>query len=195
MEKQDTNCPVKLTNSQPRTAKSARIRILVVDDDRAVRNTTRQWLESCTRFEVVAEAADGVEALCAVGEYLPDIVLMDISMPSMNGLEATAWLTQRFPQVRVIIHTVSTDRNNVRRAFEAGAAAYLVKASYARLAFVIDEVAAGRPFIGLWGPMENPGESDSKSKKQEQLQTQPPSPVANQAAEPRDKLLREKKSV
>ena len=98
MEKQDTNCPVKLTNSQPRATKSTRIRILVVDDDAAVRYATRQWLEMCTRFEVVAEATDSVEAVCAVGEYLPDIVLMDIGMPSMNGLEATARLTQRFPQ-------------------------------------------------------------------------------------------------
>jgi DNA-binding NarL/FixJ family response regulator len=182
-------------NPQLPATKSNRIRILIVDDDRAVRYATRQWLEMCTRFEVVAEAADGVEAVCAVGEYLPDIVLMDISMPSMNGLEATAWLSRRFPQVRVIIHTGSTDTNNVRKAFEAGAAAYLAKASYARLAFVIDEVAAGRPYLDLRGPLENPGESDSKSKKQEQLRTQPPFPVANQAAEPRDKLLRERKSV
>jgi two-component system response regulator DegU len=168
-------------NSQPLVTKSTRIRLLVVDDDCAVRYATRQWLELCTRFEIVAEAADGVEALCAVGEYLPDIVLMDISMPSMNGLEATAWLTQRFPQVRVIIHTVSTDPRHVQRAIQAGAAAYLVKASYTRLALVIDEVAAGRPYIGLWGPLGNPGKSDSESGKQGLRQVQPPVPVGNQS--------------
>ena len=158
MERQVTNCPVELTNSQSPPSKSARIRILVVDDDATVRYATRQWLESCTRFEVVAEAADGIEALRAVSKCPPDIVVMDISMPSMSGLEATAQLTQRFPQVRVIIHTASPDTNNVRKAFEAGAAAYLVKSSYARLALAIDEVAAGRPYIGLWGHLEYPEE-------------------------------------
>ena len=182
-------------NSQPLATKSTRIRILVVDDDRAVRDAIRQWLELCTRFEVVAEAADGVEALCTVGEYLPDIVLMDISMPSMNGLEATAWLTQRFPQVRVIIHTASTDAHHVQRAIQAGAAAYLVKASYTRLALVIDEVAAGRAFIGLRGSQGNPVESNSESEKQERQHVQPPVPVGNQSAEIRDKLFIERKSV
>lgn len=158
MEKQVTNYPVELTSPQFPATTSARIRIMIVDDDTAVRYATRQWLELCTRFEVVAEAADGIEALRAVGECLPDIVVMDISMPSMSGLEVTAQLAQRFPQVRVIIHTVSTDSHYVRKAIQAGAAAYLVKASYARLALVIDEVAAERPYIELWGPLENPGE-------------------------------------
>jgi two-component system response regulator DegU len=151
---------MKSIDPQPPTTKATRIRIVVVDDDDAVRYAIRQWLESCTRFEVVAEARDGMEAVRLVDEWLPDIVLMDISMPSMNGLDATAQLTQRFPQVRVIIHTVSTDVHDVRQAIQAGAAAYLVKASNARLALVIDEVADGKSFIGLCGPVENPGQED-----------------------------------
>jgi len=139
--------------SSSSATKPARIRLLIVDDDDSFRYAIRQWLESCTRFEVVGEARDGMEAVRLVGECLPDIVLMDISMPSMNGLEATAHLTQRFPQVRVVIHTVSTNPQNVRKALQAGAAAYLVKASNTRLALVIDEVAAGKTYVDSSVPM------------------------------------------
>jgi DNA-binding NarL/FixJ family response regulator len=102
-------------------------RIVVVDDHPVVRGGLVGWLAAQPDLEVVAEAADGLEALAAVAEHEPDVVLMDLRMPRMDGVTATGRIAAAHPGVRVLVlPTYDTDADIVR-AVEAGAAGYLLK--------------------------------------------------------------------
>ena len=105
------------------------IRVLVVDDHAILRDGIRSLLESQKDILVVGEAGDGSEALEAIGTLLPDIVLMDISMPKTNGLEATRLIKERFPHVKVLILTQHDNREYIAPALGAGASGYVLKRS------------------------------------------------------------------
>lgn len=105
------------------------IRVLVVDDHAILRDGIRSLLESQDDILVVGEAGDGSEALEATGTLLPDIVLMDISMPKTNGLEATRLIKERFPHVKVLILTQHDNREYIAPALKVGAAGYVLKRS------------------------------------------------------------------
>jgi len=105
------------------------IRVLVVDDHAILRDGIRSLLESQEDIIVVGEASDGSEAVELVGKLLPDIVLMDISMPKTNGLEATRSIKERFPQVNVLILTQHDNREYIAPALGAGASGYVLKRS------------------------------------------------------------------
>lgn len=105
------------------------LRILLVDDHALVRAGMRSLLRELPGVEVVAEAADGAEALAAAERERPDIVLMDIAMKGMNGLEAAARLRERLPEAKVVILSMHTSEEYVLLALRAGAAAYLIKDS------------------------------------------------------------------
>lgn len=105
------------------------IRVLVVDDHAILRDGIRSLLESQEDIVVVGEASDGAEAIELVGNLLPDIVLMDISMPKTNGLEATKVIKERLPQVKVLILTQHDNREYIAPALEAGASGYVLKRS------------------------------------------------------------------
>lgn len=105
------------------------IRVLVVDDHAILRDGIRSMLESQEDIIVVGEAGDGAEALEFVGKLQPDIVLMDISMPKTNGLEATRLIKERFPQVKVLILTQHDNREYIAPALGAGASGYVLKRS------------------------------------------------------------------
>ena len=105
------------------------LRILLVDDHALVRAGMRSLLREIDGVEVVAEASDGVEALAAAERERPDVVLMDIAMKGMNGLEAAARLRERQPSARIIILSMHTSEKYVLLALRAGAAAYLIKDS------------------------------------------------------------------
>ena len=107
----------------------ARLRILLVDDHALVRAGMRSLLRDLPEVEVVAEAADGAEALAVAERERPDVVLMDIAMKGMNGLEAAARLRERMPVVKVVILSMHTSEEYVLLALRAGAAAYLIKDS------------------------------------------------------------------
>jgi YesN/AraC family two-component response regulator len=101
------------------------VRVLIVDDRIRSREGLRALLATSPEIEVVGEAANGQDAVRLVDEQQPDVVLMDIRMPGMNGLEATQYIKSRYPQVQVIALTLyTTYRSN---ALTAGAAAFLVK--------------------------------------------------------------------
>ena len=102
------------------------IRVLLVDDHELVRAGLRALLQSA-EFEVVGAAADGPEALRCVEELLPDVVLMDLSMPGMDGAEATRQIRTAFPAVQVAVLTSSGDGQRVWEALDAGAVGYLLK--------------------------------------------------------------------
>lgn len=105
------------------------IRVLVVDDHAILRDGIRSILESQEDVIVVGEASDGAEALEFVSKLLPDIVLMDISMPNTNGLEATRLIKERYPQVKVLILTQHDNREYIAPALGAGASGYVLKRS------------------------------------------------------------------
>ena len=96
-------------------------RVLVVDDQRAFRSLARMMLETDGGFQVVAEAADGDEAVELVEEVKPDVVLMDVNMPRMNGLEATRRILARHPETKVVLMSISSDGELLRASREVGA--------------------------------------------------------------------------
>ena len=124
------------------------IRVLLADDHKLVRAGIRSLLERLPDVEVVAEASDGREAIRLVEENEPQIVLMDLAMPELNGLEATWHLTSTFPKVRVIILSIYADEEHVYQSLRAGAAGYLLKgAATEELELAIRSVARGETYL------------------------------------------------
>jgi NarL family two-component system response regulator LiaR len=124
------------------------IRILVVDDHAVVREGLRAFLGVQEGFEIVGEAADGAEAIERAGELEPDVVLMDLVMPELDGVSAMRELRQRSPRSRVIVLTSFLDDDRLLPALEAGAAGYLLKNSQpAELARAIRAAQAGEAII------------------------------------------------
>ena len=105
------------------------IRVLVVDDHAILRDGIRSLLESQDDIIVVGEAENGLDALELVRRAQPEIVLMDLSMPQMNGLEATRNIKEQFPDVKVLILTQHDSREYIAPALQAGAAGYVLKRS------------------------------------------------------------------
>jgi DNA-binding NarL/FixJ family response regulator len=105
------------------------IRVLVVDDHAILRDGIRSLLESQEDILVIGEAENGIEAIEFVKRDAPDIVLMDISMPQMNGLEATRFIHEHFSQVKVLILTQHDNLEYITPALQAGAAGYVLKRS------------------------------------------------------------------
>lgn len=108
-------------------ARSVPIRILLVDDHAMVRRGMRDFLALHDDLEVVGEAANGIEALAATGELTPDVVIMDLLMPQMDGIAATIEIKARYPGVEVIALTSFIDEDRVTAALEAGASGFLLK--------------------------------------------------------------------
>lgn len=105
------------------------IRILLVDDHTVVRKGLRLLLESNEGFVVVADAADGREAVALAERHTPDVVVMDASMPGLNGIEAARQITAKLPHTAVVFLSMHSDEGYVLKALKAGARAYLLKDS------------------------------------------------------------------
>jgi DNA-binding NarL/FixJ family response regulator len=103
------------------------IRVVIVDDHVVVRAGLSQLLATTDDIEVVGEAEDGSLAVSKVGELMPDVVLMDLSMPGLDGVEATRLVKQAFPEVHVVVLTSFGDQARIMAALEAGADGYLLK--------------------------------------------------------------------
>jgi len=134
-------------NTSARSTVPRQIRVLIVEGNHLIRQATRQGLEDYPQCEVIGESRNAVEALRHVAVDIPDVVLMDSSMPGIDGLVITKHLKRRYPRVRIIIHSFSFDTRERNRALEAGADAFLMNASASRLAFAIQEVAAERGYL------------------------------------------------
>lgn len=101
--------------------------IIIIDDHQLFREGVKRILDFESSFEVVAEGDDGSEAMGLVEKYRPDVVIMDINMPTMNGVEATKVLINRYPDTKVIILSIHDDENYVQHALKTGAQGYLLK--------------------------------------------------------------------
>jgi two-component system response regulator NreC len=126
----------------------AKIRVLVVDDHTIVRDGICALLRLAGDIEVVGEAANGREALEMVRKLMPDVMLIDIAMPNMNGLEATRHIRKEFPRVKVLVLTQYDDKEHVFWAIEAGANGFISKtAASSDLASGIRSVHRGDSFL------------------------------------------------
>jgi DNA-binding NarL/FixJ family response regulator len=124
------------------------LRILIADDHTLVRAGFRSLLEQLPDWAVVAEVGDGREALRLVAQLQPDVVLMDVKMPTLNGLEATARISREYPNVRVVILSMYTNEEYVLQALRAGAVGYLLKdAVIAELQLAIQAAVRGEMYL------------------------------------------------
>lgn len=126
----------------------ASIRILLADDHTVVRDGLRALLEKQTDMTVVAEAGDGRESVRLAEEHTPDVVVMDIAMPNMNGIEATRRILEQNPACAVVILSMHQDESYVLRSLKAGAKGYLLKDSLrGDVVDAIRTVSRGRSYL------------------------------------------------
>jgi DNA-binding NarL/FixJ family response regulator len=124
------------------------LRIVVVDDHHVVRQGLRGFLETEPEFIIVGEAANGVDACTVVEELQPDVLIVDLIMPGLDGLEVTQHVTRHCPNIRVIILSMHGDEASVQKALASGAAGYVLKDSTAGdLVRAIRDVVAGRRYL------------------------------------------------
>jgi DNA-binding NarL/FixJ family response regulator len=129
-------------------ASPARIRVLIVDDHAMVRRGMRDFLDLHDDLEVVGEAANGVEALAQTAALLPDVVVMDLLMPDLDGIAATAQLKALHPTIEVVVITSFIEEDRITAALEAGASGFLLKDAEADdLAAAIRSARAGEVYL------------------------------------------------
>lgn len=125
-----------------------RVRILLADDHTVVRQGLRKLLEERPDWEVIAEAGDGREAVRLAEQQKPDVAILDVAMPLLNGIEATRQITKRVPSTRVLVLSMHADEAYVTQILQAGATGYLLKDSAdVDLLKAVSEAAQGRSFF------------------------------------------------
>ena len=126
----------------------SKLRILLADDHTVVRQGLRKVLEERPDWEVVAEAGDGREAVRQAEELEPDVAILDITMPLLNGVEATRQIVRRSPSTRVLVLTMHSDEAYVNQTLQAGATGYLLKESAdVDLIQAVSAVSQGKSFF------------------------------------------------
>ena len=140
-----------------------KLRVMIADDHSIVREGLKQLLEIEGDFEVVGQAANGFEVLERIDGYNPDVLLLDINMPGMNGLQTIKELKKRENDIKIVILTIHEDREYLMETMQMGAAGYMLKDSDAASLYkAIRSAAAGEPYIqaklaeALVQEMENP---------------------------------------
>jgi len=127
---------------------SSRVRIMIADDHPLVRSGLRALLERNGEFQVIAEAADGYEAIDLAVLHKPDVILLDVGMPRLSGPDAAQSISQKLPAARIVMLSMHSDEAYVLRALKAGARGYLLKASpEADVIAAIRAVASGNAYF------------------------------------------------
>jgi len=125
------------------------ISILIVDDHSMLRRLLKRHLEMQEDFTVVGEAEDALEGIAKAESLLPDLVIMDVSMPGMDGIEATRTIRERLPQVKVLMLTLYASNENCARAMSSGASGYLLKDSVDdEIEMAVRSVMEGSTYFG-----------------------------------------------
>ena len=126
----------------------ARVRVMIADDHPLVRSGLRLLLEREGEFEVIAEATNGYEAIDLAALHKPDVILLDVGMPRLNGPDAAMSISQKVPSARIVMVSMHSDEAYVLRALKAGARGYLLKASpEADVLAAVRAVAAGNAYF------------------------------------------------
>jgi DNA-binding NarL/FixJ family response regulator len=160
-----------------------RLKLLLADDHQIVRQGLQALLGAQPDFEVVGEAADGPEAVRLTERLRPDVLILDLTMPGLNGLEVAREVARRAPRTRVVILSMHSDGAYVLEAIRAGALAYVLKDAGAdELVRAIHEVAAGRHFLS---PPFTPDDLGTYLRKAE---VAAPDPYATLSAREREVL-------
>jgi two-component system response regulator NreC len=133
---------------------SQKIRIVIAEDHTILREGLRSLLRSSPNFEIVGEAEDGRGAIQSVGKFKPDLILLDLSMPRMTGMDAIKEIKRRNPETKVLVLTVHKTEEYILTALKAGADGYVLKdATHTELMIAVKSVLSGKPYI-------SPGISD-----------------------------------
>ncbi len=121
--------------------------ILVVDDEKVVRSALERLLSHQPEWKIVGQATDGLEAIRKAQELKPDVVIMDVTMPEMNGLEATPEIKKAIPSTEILIFTQHDSSQMIREAQKAGASGYLLKSQARWLVAAVEAVSKHQPFF------------------------------------------------
>jgi DNA-binding NarL/FixJ family response regulator len=128
---------------------SMQIKVLLVEDHELVRDGIKSLLNSHPNISVVGEASNGAEAIDKINTLIPDLILMDLNMPVMNGQECTKFIKRNFPEIKILILSMHDNENYLLEIIEAGADGYILKSSSKEeLIFAIKKVANGGIYIG-----------------------------------------------
>ncbi|MBA1334358.1 MAG: Two-component transcriptional response regulator, LuxR family [Firmicutes bacterium] len=153
------------------------IRLMVVDDHPIVRQGLIKLIEMNDRFKVIAEASNGLEAIRMSSKYAPDIILMDINMPDMDGIEACREITGQNADAKVIALTVCEEIDKITEALAAGAKGYILKnTNLENLTRIIREVYEGKAYID---PSVTTGLIDQYTRFAQQLKEHNPCPLSD----------------
>ncbi|HSS97235.1 MAG TPA: response regulator transcription factor [Terriglobales bacterium] len=132
-----------------RETKKRKLRIILADDHRLVRAGFASLLSGSALVEIVAEAGDGREVIDQIHRHKPDLVIMDIGMPNLNGIEAMVRIKKDSPETKILIVSMHSDEEYIVRALRGGASGYVLKdAAVAELELAVKSIAAGRTFLG-----------------------------------------------
>lgn len=139
---------IKIPLQEHPKLQSSPLRILIVEDDPLMRLGLKQFLETDARFAIAGEVADGYSAIDAVGNLTPDLVIMDIGLPQLDGIEATRQIKVKFPTMRILILTSHEEETETIAALSCGADAYCIKGtSLQQLSIAIAAVQDGAVYL------------------------------------------------
>lgn len=152
-----------------------KVEILIVDDHRVVIEGIKSSLQEHPEFEVVGEAVDGLQAVEFVKTLKPDIVIMDVSMPNLNGIDATRQINKFSPETRIVIYTMYSDKELVIDLFKEGISAYVLKDDpLADLILALKAVKGGGTYFSTMAPtilVRHMEELEEKTKEEDAFET------------------------